>query len=359
MLKRILRPVKRYFRHTDALMLFLIVCICAFSLVLTFSTTRSYGSNKYIVIQAGAMLIGFVGYIIASLLDLERFPRLWILLFVFNILFQVSLRFFGVAGDTGNRSWIRFGPIGVQPGEIGKIIFIYTMACHISLLRDRLNSVFSVAQLLLHTLVTTGAVYFFSKDLGVTIMYPLIFVIMFFAGGAALPLLWSKMSENQRFRILVVFEPELSSRFAWHAQQSMQALRGGGLFGQGLLRGAKVQSSTLYGKHTDFIFSSCGEELGFVGCALLLLLLAALVMRVLHISGKSAGTFDRLMCAGVGGMMTVQILINIGMCAGVMPVIGLTLPLVSYGGSSIVTTLTALGFVCGAAMRQKPSWLRN
>jgi len=373
MLKQLQDSILRYLKNADLLLLSLAVVIAGCGVVLIYSATRSYGTNQFIIIQGVSILLGIAGFIVVSQIDLERFPRLWLVLLVFNILFQLSLYFFGEAGSSGNRSWIRFGPIGVQPGELGKIIFIYTLACHMNMLKDRRNSPVAMAQLVMHLLVTAASVYVISHDLGVTIVYFCIFLIMLYASGvsmwwmggiiaggcAAAPLLWKYMGEYQQLRILVVFDPELSPRYAWHAKQSMLALGGGQLAGQGYMQGSQVQNDVLYAKHTDFIFSTCGEEFGFIGCTVLLLLLSALVLRIFYDSGQAGSTLGHLMCIGIGGMLMVQILINVGMCAGIMPVIGLTLPLLSYGGTSIVATLTALGFVCGFYMRKRPSWLQQ
>ena len=375
MLKEIWMEITSYIKKADLLLLGLALLTSAFGLVLIFSTTLSKGTYHYVFIQCIAIMLGVCGYIVASLADLRRFPRLWMVLLMFNILFQLSLYFFGTAGDTGNKSWINYSwmPMAIQPGEIGKIIFIYTFASHINVLREKLNHPLSVVQLFLHFALTVGSVFIISRDLGVSIIYVFIFLIMLYASGinllwffgtllgacACAPVLWQFMSENQRLRILVVFNPEISPKFAWHAEQSLLALGNGGLLGAGLTKGSQVQNDILFSKHADFIFASCGEELGFIGCSILLVLLTAIVARCFTDSRKSDNLMGYLMCIGVGAMMMFQILINVGMCLGIMPVIGLTLPFVSYGGSSILTFFASIGFVCGATIDQTPKRLRR
>ena len=375
MLKQLWLDVTAYLKKADLLLLGLALVTSCFGLVLIYSTTLSYGTYHYVFIHCIAIMLGVGGYIVASLADLRRFPRLWVVLFIFNILFQLSLYFFGTAGDTGNKSWINYDwmPMAIQPGEIGKIIFIYTFASHINVLREKLNHPLSVLQLFMHFALTVGSVFIISRDLGVSIIYVFIFLIMLYASGinllwffgtllgacACAPVLWHFMDEYQRLRIIVVWNPEASAKYAWHAEQSMLALGNGGLFGAGLGRGSQVQNSILFSKHADFIFASCGEELGFVGCAVLLALLTAMVVRCFTDSSKPDNLMGYLMCIGVGAMMMFQILINVGMCLGIMPVIGLTLPFVSYGGSSILTFFVSIGFVCGATMNQTPKRLRR
>ena len=370
-MKAIKESIKRYIKGADLTLLFLALLISGIGLVLIYSATRDLPNpNRYIYVQAAAIVAGAVGFVIISILDLQRFPNLWIGLFVFNILFQISLKFLGVAGDTGNKSWIPIPGIGinVQPGEVGKIIFIFTLACHIDRLKEKLNSPWSVIQLVLHMGITAASVFVISKDMGVTLMYPLIFIIMLFGSGVSLwwmlaalagvtgmaPLLWKFMDGYQRDRILVVFDPGISPRLAWHAKQSMGALRRGGVSGLGFMNGANFVND-----HNDFIFAACGQQFGFIGCIALLILLTLLVLKVFMNSFRADDLFGRLLCIGISGMLMVQILINVGMCAGVMPVIGLTLPLVSYGGSSVLTTIAALGLCAGLRLRRRPDWLRN
>lgn len=374
MVKRMWESVRRYVRESDWLLLVLSLILCCFGLVLIFTATYSDGNTlRYLIVQGMGMGIGAVGFVILSLFDLDRFPRMWILLFFFNVLFQLSLAVFGTAGDTGNKSWIPlFAGINIQPGEVGKVIFIYTMACHINLLKDRLNKLGSVVQLGIHAVVTMAAVYLISRDLGVALMYPLIFVMMLFASGislwwvggvcaagaACVPVLWKIMSEYQRLRIEVVWNPDASERFAWHGKLSMRAVGNGQLTGKGFLKGTMIQSDAYPAQHTDFIFSTCAEEFGFIGCMLLLLLLTLLVFHIFIDAARCSSRTGSLVCVGVGSMLMWQILINVGMCLGIMPVIGLTLPLVSYGGTSVMTTLASFGLVCGYVMRKKPNWLR-
>ncbi len=374
MVKRMWEGVKRYVRESDWPLLVLSLILCCFGLVLIFTATYSAGNTtKHILVQGMGMAIGAVGFVILSLFDFDRFPRLWILLFFFNVMFQLSLAVFGVAGDTGNKSWIPlFAGINIQPGEVGKIIFIYTMACHMNELKDRMNKLSSVLQLGAHAVITMASVYIISRDLGVALMYPLIFLMMLFASGislwwvgavcaagaACVPVLWSIMSEYQKLRIIVVWNPEASERFAWHGKLSMRAVGNGQLTGKGFLQGTMIQSDAYPAQHTDFIFSTCAEEFGFIGCMVLLLLLTALVFHIFIDAARCSSRTGSLVCVGVGSMLMWQILINVGMCLGIMPVIGLTLPLVSYGGTSVMTTLASFGLVCGYVMRKKPNWLR-
>ena len=136
--------------------------------------------------------------------------------------------------------------------------------------------------------------------------------------------------------------------------RTIRALQNGGIAGRGLFNGPMVQSGSVPAQHTDSIFSACGEELGMVGCLAILLLLGAIIVRCVYVGMKSGNYMNRMICTGIAGMLASQIAINVGMCMGVFPVVGLTLPFFSYGGSSIVTMFAAMGFVSGINMRPAP-----
>ena len=140
----------------------------------------------------------------------------------------------------------------------------------------------------------------------------------------------------------------------WDTSRSLQAIQNGGMTGQGLYNGTMIQSRSIYAQHTDFIFSAIAEELGMIGCIVVLILLTAIVIRIIYVGIKSQNYMNRIICIGIAGMLLFQIIINVGMCLGLLPVIGLTLPFVSYGGSSIVTMFMAMGVVSGIHMRPAP-----
>lgn len=394
MLRRIRDSVKYYIQHTDVLLMVLALVICLFGLALIWSGSQSQIKEGVIpqramMVQCIGIGLGFVGMILLSLIDFERFPWLWVPMAVFNVLFQLSLQFIGKKVG-GNVSWIELpGGLNIQPGEVGKVIFIYTIASHMNLLREKKNNFWTLVQLVAHMGVTMVAVFAISRDLGVSLMYPLIFLTMLLAYGvsmwwfaaaaagasACLPILWKIMGIGQKMRILVVFNPVLAEQYSdeWYDyygysiadQYSYQtkhtqiAISNGQLLGEGYLDGSRTQGGWVPASHTDSIFTVCAEELGFLGAVVLLILLVLLVFRIYYDGWRATDPFSALVCVGVGGMFMWQIGINVGMNLGVFPVIGLTLPLVSYGGTSVMTVLASLGLVCGAVGRIKPNWLRS
>ncbi len=384
MLRRVWNNLREYLKSTDVLLMALALLVCCFGLVLIWSGSQSQSRvnpNRVMMVQCIGIAVGFVGLVILSFMDLERFSWVWVVMAVFNVLFQLSLHWLGREVG-GNKSWIPLpGGMNIQPGEVGKIIFIYTMASHMTLLRQKKNSLWTILQLTAHMGVTAVAVYIISKDLGVALMYPLIFVVMLLvlgvslwwfvagAGAAAVcaPILWKFFTLGQKMRILVVVAPDYAyqldpteaARRTYQAKHTQTAVSNGQLLGDGYLAGTRTQSGWVPESHTDSIFSTCAEELGFIGAVALLVLLMLLVLRIYYDVWRSTDLFSALLCAGVGGMFMWQIGINVGMNLGIFPVIGLTLPLVSYGGTSMMTTLASLGLVCGAIRRIKPNWIRS
>ena len=346
--RRIGKLVGSYFRMGDTLLLALCLLASVFGLVLIYSATRSYETGRYMLVQGLALGVGVILFVVFSLIDTDVLTDRWYLLLGFNILLLAALRLFGVEGETGNRSWIRFGGIGIQPSEVLKITFALLLTRQISRLQESkrgLSGVWSALSLALHCVLLCGIYVVISADAGNALVLIFLFAAMCFAGGLsffwflaavaalvlAAPLLWTRfLSQYQRDRILAPYFPDLVDPtglyITWQPRQSKMALASGGLTGQGYLHGERAQGEMLPFKHTDFIFSVAGEELGLVCCAAIVLLLTAIILRVLIVGLRSGNYRDMLLCAGFAGMFTFQAFENIGMCLGVTPVVGITLP---------------------------------
>ncbi len=374
-IKKIFSAIFGYLKNSDTFLLALCLISTVFGIVLISSATRSYGTHSYVIVQTGALCIGLILYFLFSVIDIELIAEKWKLLFFISVLLICLLFPFGVAGDSGNKSWLRFGSIGIQPSEIVKVPFIILLAKLTAYLKEfkDLNAPLSVLLLVGLLGIMFGLIIISSADLGSALVYLFIFVIMMFlaglklrwfaAGGAivaaAAPFLWKYfLSDNQKNRIMAPYVPSIDvdgTGITWQVNQGKIALASGKLTGQGLFHGAQSQSSAIPQKHTDFIFAVCGEELGMIGCSIIIILLLAIIIRCIYVGVKSNDTLGMLVCVGVSAMIAFQAFENIGMCLGLTPVIGLTLPFFSYGGSSIVTLFAAIGLVSGIKMRPKPS----
>ena len=372
------QELRNFFRKGDMVLLILCLATSAFGCLIIASVTNADkfgGSTRYIIIQVGATLLGVLLYAVMSSIDAEFFSEHRLAFTIFNVGLLLLLIPFGTDNHTGNRSWLNFSflPFNIQPAEICKIFYILIMASVMTSHQNRLSSAPSVTHMVFHLLLIVGLNLIISRDLGVSLIFLFVFVGMAFAGGvklywfaialgsvtAAAPVIWTKLfSEEQRNRIEYVFNPEkidpLGLDEGWHTTQSLKSLTGGGLTGQGLFDGNRTQAGSLYAQHTDYVFSSIGEELGYLGCILVIALLLVIVARCIWVGTQSPDFMRKLICFGAASALIFQIIFNIGMCIGVLPVIGLTLPLFSYGGSSIATIYAMLGLVSGVHARPAP-----
>ena len=366
--------LKEFFQKGDRILLLLCVVTSALGCFVISSTTQTMGSARYIIIQIATTVMGVGLYAAVSSIDTNFFSEHRRLLAIFNTVFLFMLVPFGKEIQ-GNRSWLSlaFLPFDIQVAEVCKITYILIMASVMNTYQNRINSVKSVSHMVAHFLLAGGLSYVLSGDLGVTLIYVFIFVGMTFAGGLSMwlfaaaagivalgfPLAWQFFfSDYQKLRIEAIFNPELDAAGTGVRHQTVRALRsltGGGMTGQGLYEGTRTQTrNALYAQHTDFIFCAVGEELGFLGCLLIVVLLLAIVIRIIWVGTHSPDYMRRLVCFGVAAAMIFQITSNIGMCLGITPVIGLTLPFISYGGSSLLSLYVMMGLVSGIHARPSP-----
>jgi len=372
-LRRFFEELNDFFKKGDMVLLILCLITSGFGLVIIASATSAEkfdGNLRYIVVQLLAIVIGVTIYAIFSSIDMEFLQESRNLMVAFNIFLLLLLIPFGTDNNTGNRSWLDFPllPFNIQPAEICKITYIIIMASVMSSHQNRISSIPSVMHMAFHLGLLVGLNMVLSSDMGVSLIFVFIFIGMTFAGGvslwwfalaigsiaAALPILWQFLGEYQRERILILIDPSFDAQgigARYHSKINLQSLTGGGLTGQGLFNGNRTQGGNLFAQHTDYIFSSVGEELGFFGCVLIMLLELAIIARCIYVGAKCPDYMRRLVCFGAASALMFQILINVGMCIGVMPVIGLTLPLISYGPSSLVSIFGMLGLVSGAHAR--------
>ena len=372
-MRRYFDELKDFWKKGDMVLLVLCLITAGFGLVVMASATNAAkfeGSLRYLLVQSASILLGILMYAIVSSIDIDFLQEHRGIMVGFNIFLLLLLIPFGTDNNTGNRSWLDFPllPINIQPAEICKITYIIIMASVMSSHQNRISSIPSVMHMALHLGILAGLNMVLSEDLGVTLIFVFIFIGMAFAGGVSLwwfaggiagiavlaPIAWPLLGTYQQERIRVIFDPEfdaqgLGARF--HYKINLQSLTGGGLTGQGLFNGNRTQGGNLFAQHTDYIFSSVGEELGFFGCVIIMLLEFAIIARCIYVGIRCQDYMRRVICFGAASALIFQVMINVGMCIGVMPVIGLTLPLISYGGSSVVTIFAMLGLVSGAHAR--------
>ena len=373
-MKRFANRLLEIFKKGDMILLALCVASSVFGIVMIYAATYTEGNTRMIIIQTASLCAGILVYLGMTALDIDILAGQRTLLFLFNSIFIAMLLVWGIEGSTGNRSWLHFSflPFNIQPAEVCKITYIIILAKTMSVHRNHVSSLRCVPVLTGHMLFIVAEIVFISKDMGVALIFVFIFLIMAYAGGvsgwwflgggaafaAVSPYLWKHiMRPDQKKRILALIDPSIDPTgegVLWQTNKNLEALRNGGLSGQGLFHGDLTNSAALPARHTDSIFCSIGEQLGLIGCLAVLLLLLAIVARCIYVGMKSPDYMNRLICIGIASMFLFQILINVGVCLGLFPVIGLALPFFSYGGRSLMTSFLAVGIVSGIKMRPAP-----
>ena len=384
-------------RQSDMLLWSLCSAATLYGMLLILSATHTVydGSLKYVIVQGAGWCIGTAAYFLLSGIDIVELSKKWRWILGFNIgLILLLLTPLGLVRN-GNRAWLGVNTIGAklgiealknfpitfQPAEIVKITFILLLAyqlVHLSETRD-LKRFTNVIQPTVHVVFMFCFYYVISHDAGSGLVYLFIFVCMAFAAGFAarwlvlgiggvtvgLVAAWKfRLLRGDWYdRIMVVLDHSYQPQKAgWQQTRGMIALGSGGLTGQGLFHGTQTQSpyrASLPERQTDYIFCVCGEELGFLGCLAVISILLAIVIRCFAVARDANTRLESLVCVGMAGMLIFQTVANIGMCLFLLPVVGLTLPFFSYGGSSIVTLYAAMGIVSGIKKRSRPEWLMN
>ena len=372
-LYRLRQRISESIRKGDWVLLLLCVITSVFGILIVASATNYIDSYRYVVMQIVGTALGILLYWLVSSVDVEFLMERRIALMLFNLVFLALLIPFGETIG-GNRSWVNLPilPFNIQVAEVCKITYILIMASVMTARKERISAPRSVLHMCFHLGLLFVANMVLSKDMGVSLIFVFIFIVMaftggvsywWFLGGAALiavgfPILWPMLDDYQQLRIKVLFDPSLDAAgtgVTWQSNLALRTLTGGGMTGQGLFNGHRTQNAPFTGQHTDWILAVVGEELGYVGCMAVLLLIGLIIARCVWVGVHSQDYTRRLICFGASAALIFQTLINIGMCTGVGPVIGLTLPLISYGATSIVSLYAMLGLVSGVHARPAPT----
>lgn len=288
----------------------------------------------------------------------------WI--YLLTVLMLVAVMVVGTSA-LGAQRWIQIGPITVQPSEFSKLLMIICMAKMMESRVGKLNRFKDLIKPVLYVALPTLLV-FKQPDLGTSLVFIAIFVGMVYIAGIRMrlvriilgvtaclaPLGWFVLKEYQKQRILVFINPNIDPYGSgYHIIQSKIAIGSGMIMGKGLFEGTQSQLNFLPENHTDFIFSVIGEELGFIGCAIVLFLMFMLVYRAVRTAYQANDTFGMLMATGIASMLGFQMLVNVGMTTGIMPVTGIPLPFVSYGVSSLTTNMMSIALLLNIGMQRK------
>ena len=397
-----MESIQRYWKRTDKTYLLLCILSSSFAVLALSSWAAKQGSGfalddvtgqivgigdyRRAVVQAGAAAIGLCVAVLLSNIDYRSLVKVWPVhvavtwgmvlptLFIRNV--TVGPLTIGYnAGDTDNYSWYKLGGFTLQPTELAKISFILTFAMHLNNVRGKINEPKELGKLLLHMLVPILIIHIQGDD-GTAIIYGIIACCMMFSAGlswkyiigaisaaaVAVAVAFGFFSDKigkgyQWYRILAVIDPENKTGWApsetvwkniiYQQQRGEIALGSGGIFGNGIFSGSYY---SVPNAHNDFVFSWIGNVTGFVGCCVVLGILFALVCKTFATGARSEDLLGSFICAGIGGALMAQIAVNVGMNLRVLPVIGVTLPFYSAGGSSVLMLYICVGLVLSVYM---------
>lgn len=352
-------------KYGDKFLWLLTVSIAAYGLALVASISRE-GFN-YLLVQSLSIFLGLFGALVLQTINYKFISKASLWLGIFGVLLMVYTIFMGVAieGASGvnAKAWIKL-PMGItfQPSELAKIVFIVTFSSHTA--NTAQNNSFddkkSIAFLVLHAGVPVVLSHLQGDD-GAAIIFLCIAITIAFIGGIPLkyflyatimgliltPVFWNfVLADYQKKRILSQLNPENDPLNMGYQQiQGKLSIGSGGFCGTGLFKGPRVANNVVPIQESDFIFSAAGEELGFIGCMLILLLLGTMIFRISYIAKRSQNRVGILICFGFIGLIASQTFFNLGMCLSLLPVMGVTLPFFSVGGSSAMCLYLAIGII--------------
>lgn len=361
-MKGLFSIIADYIRETDKIMLSLVLATSGYGCLMVFSATYPSGSPRQFLVQFVSMIVGFMGAVFISNFDFNDIIKRWYLAAPIGIIPVILTFFFGYApGNTDDKAWLLLpGGISFQPSELLKICFIITFSAHLSAVKPNINKIKVLLPVVVHG-VFPVALIFLQGDFGTAIVFAVMFIFMLFTAGLKLgyiiasvlaalfvsPLVYFfVLTDAHRDRIYTMFNLEADLLGGGYQQwQGRIALANGGFFGQGFLKGELTQAEMVPEGHNDFIFVSIGEELGLLGCLAAVILLVAICLRCIKVAKLCDSDSGRFIAVGMFAMITAQTVINLGMCLSVLPVIGVTLPFFSAGGTSLLSLMLGMGLM--------------
>ncbi|SCG82963.1 Rod shape-determining protein rodA [Proteiniborus sp. DW1] len=357
---------KGLWKRFDFTLFFTVIVLCIYGLVVLSSATAGEGSMGYLKTQGIAFILGLVSIMIIIFIDYDTFSKFYMPIYVISNILLVAVL---VMGDKakGAQSWLILGPVRFQPSEFVKIGIIISLAKFIEKNHEKLNQFFTLIKILIFAFIPVGLILM-QPDFGTAIVFVFFIFVMLFVAGldwkyilyatiagiVSLPILWFSLDPYQKNRIFDFLDPTRDAMGSgYQVIQSEIAIGSGKVFGMGLYNGNYTQFGFLPEKHTDFIFSVIGEELGLIGGLLLIVLYFLLLFRLIKIARNSKDICGSVMVVGIAAMMLFHILENIGMTMRLMPVTGIPLPFISYGGTFMLSNMICIGLALSVGMKRE------
>lgn len=357
---------RRIWRQFDLVLLGIVILLILYGVIMIYSANQNQEDLRDLwwtqLTRAG---VGLILVFVVAAIDYRYYVSFYKLFYVVMLIFLGTL-FIAAELTAGTLRWLDFSLFPVQPSEIAKIVLIVVSA---KIMADRDGEMHQVRNLLFAFLfiVPPLVLIYLQPDLGTTIITGVTWFIMALMAGIHLfhvgllaamatlvsPIIWLTMAEYQRERVLLFLDPTRDPDAYFNIEQALISIGSGELLGKGFGIGTQNQLHFLRVRHTDFIFSVIGEELGLVGALLLFGLILALIWRIMRAADLAGDAFGRLICVGVAAVIFFQSFVNLGVNLGLLPVTGTPLPFVSYGGSSLFAFLISIGLVQSVLMRHR------
>ncbi len=374
-MKGFLNSVADYIRECDKWLFILCIAAGGYGCLAVLTSTRYLSSTRQFYTHVAMLFVGVIAVIFISHFDYNIFKKLWPIVAAATLIPVILTFFIGFAPvGTDDKAWLMLpGGITFQPSELLKIGFIITFSLHLERLGEDINKPLKLIPVLVHGAFPVLLIHLQGDD-GSAMIFAAIMLALLFVSGlkkryfaiffglilVAAPLIYFLvMTPEQQARIQIMFDLEADLQGGgWQQWRGRIALANGGFWGQGLFKGELTQTGAVPESFNDFIFVSIGEELGLAGCTLVLIILASICLRILRIGSLAREKFGKYICVGVFTMLLAQIVINLGMCLSITPVIGVTLPFFSAGGTSLFCLFISMGVIMSVYMHRNSRVMR-
>ena len=370
-----LGTVKKRTLRFDIILLLCVLILSGIGALIIYSATKNnlpsgdpmFYLKKQLIFLAVSLVI-FIGLLT---FNYRKLKNIWIIIFVINIASLVSVLLFGYEVNS-NKGWIDLKFTSIQPSEFSKIFMVVCLAAVFSKWKAEKKSYVGFKKVILSFLISFLTIFLIllEPDFGQSIIYFLVYIGILFisganflyflgvagitAGGVFMGLKLELIKQYQLDRLLVFLKPDVRPEgVGYSLLQSKLAIGSGRIFGKGLFLGTQTNLNYVPEHHTDFIFSVIGEELGFAGAFIVILLLGVVIWRCFYVSRHASDNFGSLLAGGIGFIIMAQVIINIGMTIGLMPIIGITLPFLSSGGSNLLAVFMGIALVENVYMRRE------
>ncbi len=359
-----------FFKKFDYILFFAIVILGVIGAFVVSSAVNYLPSaRKMVIVHVGTFVVGIVMAIVISCIDYKDFRTLGIFFYIVTTGLLIAVPFIGTGEDLGSRNRIDLGFITFQPSELAKISYVLVAAVFLErIYDDQKNRKVNIFKFLLYSAIPMGLIVA-QKDFGTALVFVFAFFVLVFICGIAYkyliallslfllstPFLWFfVLNDKRRDRIKVFLNPELDPLGAgFNVIRSKLAVGSGQIYGKGLYRGIQTQNGSVPVSESDFIFSVVGEELGFIGALIIVLLICFILIRCIYIARQARDSYGSFVVIGISSVWAFHAMENIGMSIGVFPVTGIPLPFVSSGGSYMLTNFIAVGIILSISMRRK------